>query len=369
MLILHLEIFWKNMKLLIINLIFLAAMCSCTSCNDDDFTHIECNGVYYWKTILELGHDDYRFMDRHHIDRIYLRMFDVTAENRSSFCTPFEAVVPNASMRMSSCNYKVTVDSLNSKLLVPVVYITVEALKAAKGCEGQLASRIVERVRRMCGYNDFIDVEGLQLDCDWTALTEKSFFALCDSARVQIAHKELQWSLSSTIRLHQLERKAPPVDYGVLMVYNTGNFSDPDAKNSIISIDDVEKYLSHLDDYPLHLDVAYPSYSWQLLFRKRQFMGLLNGVNVADTSRFATFGTSSHRALCDIIHKDIVIRKGDIVRTEKSVSDEVLSVKAAIERRISKRPHSNIIYHLDQQNLSKYTADEIDKIYSTDSNN
>ena len=153
------------------------------------------------------------------------------------------------------------------------------------------------------------------------------------------------------------------------MVYNTGNFRDPDAKNSIISIDDVEKYLSRLDDYPLHLDVAYPTYSWQLLFRKRQFMGLLNGVNVADTARFATFGTNGHIALCDIIHKNIVIRKGDIVRTEKSVYDEVLAVKTAIERRLTKRPHSNILYHLDQQNLSKYTDDEIAKIYSIDSNN
>ncbi|MDY2932449.1 MAG: hypothetical protein SOT90_10100, partial [Muribaculaceae bacterium] len=192
---------------------------------------------------------------------------------------------------------------------------------------------------------------------------------LCDSARGQIARKKLQWSLSSTIRLHQLARKAPPVDYGVLMVYNTGNFRDPDAKNSIISIDDVEKYLSRLDDYPLHLDVAYPTYSWQLLFRKRQFMGLLNGVNVADTARFATFGTNSHIALCDIIHKNIVIRKGDIVRTEKSVYEEVLAVKTAIERRLTKRPHSNILYHLDQQNLSKYTDDEIAKIYCIDSNN
>ena len=357
------------MKLLILNLIFLAAMCSCTSRNDGDFTHIESNGVYYWKTVLELSPDDYRFLNHHHVDRIYLRMFDVTAENGGSYCTTFEKVVPNASMRVQDGYDTGIVECFNSKRIVPVVYITIEALKTAKGCEGELASRIVERVRRMCSCYEFNNVEGLQLDCDWTVSTEKSFFTLCDSARVQIARKKLQWSLSSTIRLHQLARKAPPVDYGVLMVYNTGNFRDPDAKNSIISIDDVEKYLSRLDDYPLHLDVAYPTYLWQLLFRKRQFMGLLNGVNVADTARFATFGTNSHIALCDIIHKDIVIRKGDIVRTEKSVYDEVLAVKTAIERRLTKRPHSNILYHLDQQNLSKYTDDEIAKIYCIDSNN
>lgn len=162
------------MKLLILNLIFLAAMCSCTSCNNGDFTHIENNGVYYWKTVMELSPDDYRFMNRHHVGRIYLRMFDVTAEN-SSFCTTFEKVVPNASMRISDSYVRGTVEYLNSKRIVPVVYITIEALKAAKGREGELASRIVERVRRMCCYNEFINVEGLQLDCDWTVSTEKSF--------------------------------------------------------------------------------------------------------------------------------------------------------------------------------------------------
>ena len=350
-------------------LLFLAAMCSCSPHDGSDFNHIECNGVYYWKTVLELSPNDYNFMDRHKIYRIYLRMFDVTAESSSYTSSTFERVVPNASMRMSLNNYRVTIDSLNSMFIVPVVYITVDALKAAKGQEGELASHIVERVRRMCNYNDFIDVEGLQLDCDWTAATEQSFFALCDSARVQIAQKDLKWSLSSTIRLHQLARKAPPVDYGVLMVYNTGNFSDPNVRNSIIDIDDAEQYLDYLDDYQLHLDVAYPTYSWQLLFRNIKFLGLMNGVNVTDTTRFTKFGKNSHRALCDIVHNGKIIRKGDVVRTEKSTSSEVQAVKEAIERHLSGRKHCNIIFHFDQQNLSNYTANEIDKIYSTDSNN
>ena len=351
------------MRRLMMNLLLLAAMCLCLSCNDKDFKHMERNGVYYWKTVLELGPDDYDFMDRHGIGRIYLRMFDVTAENCVS-CTTFEKVAPNASLRVSPDDYRVT-DVLNSMLVVPVVYITLDALKAVKGNEGQLAGLIVERVRRMCSYNEWTDVEGLQLDCDWTASTEQSFFSLCDSARLQIAQKGLPWTLSSTIRLHQLARRVPPVDYGVLMVYNTGNFSDPDVQNSIISINDVQQYLGHLDSYPLHLDVAYPTYSWQLLFRKRQFLGLLNGVDVADTACFASLDKNSHRALCDVMHKGKIICKGDIVRTEESAPCEVWAVKEAIERRMSKQRHSNIIYHLDQQNLSKYTADEIDKLYST----
>ena len=150
------------------------------------------------------------------------------------------------------------------------------------------------------------------------------------------------------------------------MVYNTGNFNDPDARNSIIDIDDVDPYLSRLDDYPLHLDVAYPTYSWQLLFRQGRFIGLLNGVNVADTAHFVSAGTNCHRAICDVIYNNKVIRKGDVIRTEASTFDDVRIVKDAVERHLGRRRHSNILYHLDQQNLSKYSTDEIEKLYSTD---
>ena len=350
------------MKQLIL-IFILAAICSCRSGSDKEFTHEEGNGVYYWKTVLEFDTADYGFMSRHKVDRIYLRMFDVTSESNKAGM--FNAVVPNASVRILE-DYCETTEFLSEKRIVPVVYVTVEALKATKGEEGTLARLIVERVRRMCSYNEFANVEGLQLDCDWTTSTEQSFFALCDSTRSQIAQRSLLWSLSSTIRLHQLSRQAPPVDYGVLMVYNTGNFSDPDARNSIIDIDDVEPYLSRLDDYPLHLDVAYPTYSWQLLFDDRRFIGLLNGVNVDDTTHFVAEGKNVHRAICDVIYNDKVICMGDVVRTETSTFDEVIAVKDAIERRLAGRPHSNILYHLDQRNLSKYSSDEIDKLYSTD---
>ena len=351
------------MKQLIL-IFLLVAVCSCRSGGGREFAHEECNGVYYWKTVFDLDTADYAFLFGHKVGRIYLRMFDVTAE--VNIAETFDAVVPNASMRIPD-DCRGVVDYLSAKQqLVPVVYVTEDALKATAGQEGTLASLIVERVRRMCSYNEFVNVEGLQLDCDWTKTTEKSFFALCDSARSQIAQRSLQWSLSSTIRLHQLSRKAPPVDYGVLMVYNTGNFSDPDARNSIIDIDDVEPYLSRLDDYPLHLDVAYPTYSWQLLFDDRRFIGLLNGVNVDDTTHFVAEGKNVHRAICDVIYNDKVICMGDVVRTETSTFDEVIAVKDAIERRLVGRPHSNILYHLDQRNLLKYSSDEIDKLYSTD---
>ncbi|MDE6854182.1 MAG: hypothetical protein K2J38_03910 [Muribaculaceae bacterium] len=330
---------------------------------DAALKHSEKNSVYYWKTVLRLDSAERTFIRRHDIGRIYLRMFDVSVDELAPPDSP-DRVVPNASLRIDDRQYRMLSDSLSDIEFVPVVYITLDALKAMKDHEGLSASNIVTRVSNMCSYNGLNGVHELQLDCDWTSTTEHSFFSLCDSVRQSIDALGLPWRLSSTIRLHQLARKAPPVDRGVLMVYNTGNFNDPDAANSIIDASDVRPYIKHLADYPLHLDVAYPAYSWQLLFRKRQFIGLMSGVNVQDSAQFMRTGAGSYTARRDIPYNNRMIINGDMIRHESSDADDILAVKAMIEKRLSGRPHSVIIYHLDTDNLSKYSSDEINNILS-----
>lgn len=325
--------------------------------------HQELNSVYYWKTVFHLDDAEIAFLKKHAIGRVYLRMFDVSEDKY--VCSINDRAYPNASVKVDDEDYRFITDSLKDKEFVPVVYITLEALKAMNGHEGVLATNIVTRVRNMCEYNGLPNVCELQLDCDWTTSTEKSFFSLCDSVKLSIKKLGLSWRLSSTIRLHQLSRKAPPVDNGVLMVYNTGNFDDPDASNSIIDVKDIKPYLKHLHGYALHLDVAYPTYSWQLLFRKRHFIGLLNGLNTNDTTAFVKEGENVYRAKRDIPYNDRLIRKGDIVRHEKSEYTDIVSVKKMIDKALSGSERSNILYHLDSKNISNYTDNEIEQLLST----
>ncbi len=334
------------------------------SADDIRPAHKENNAVYYWKTSFSPDSLDRAFIREHNIGRIYLRMFDV-AEDAPYSPVAQERVVPNATVRISDKDYAYLKDSLSHIEFVPVVYITLEALKAMKGEEGELASAIVTRLDNMCVYNGLPGVEEMQLDCDWTESTESSFFALCDSVKRQIKQHGLEWRLSSTIRLHQLSRAVPPVDNGVLMVYNTGSFDNPDANNSIIDKADVEPYLCHLANYPLHLDVAYPTYSWQLLFRNRKFVGLLNGLDINDRDSFAPCGPNRFVAVRAVPYRDLVIHEGDVVRTEISDIGDINAVKNMIEDRMTDREHSNILYHLDSKNLSKYSDDEITSLYST----
>lgn len=324
--------------------------------------HKELNSVYYWKTVFLLDSADIEFIKRHDIGRIYLRMFDVSEDKYAA--TIEEATVPNASIRIDYPDNCLLKNSLSHIEFVPVVYVTLNALKAMNGHEGVLARNIVTRVRNMYEYNSIPNVNELQLDCDWTQSTEKSYFTLCDSVKQSIADLQLSWRLSSTIRLHQLSSNVPPVDNGVLMVYNTGSFNDPDAVNSIIDAKDVEPYLKHLSSYPLHLDVAYPTYSWQLLFRKRQFIGLLNGLNLTDTTQFSPRGGNAYIARRDIPYNDRLIFKSDIVRQETSEFEDISLIKYLIDRELPDCNHSNILYHLDSKNLSKYSDYEIDNILS-----
>lgn len=337
------------------------------SCQPADGTqsphHAEVNGVYYWKTVLTLDDDALDFMNRHGVRRVYLRLFDVTADHYADL--PEEKAVPNATVRVGRHEYRLLQDSLSQSEFVPVVYITLDALRAMAGQEALLATNIVTRARNMCQYNGLPNVSELQLDCDWTGTTEAAFFTLCDEVKRCIAEQELPWRLSSTIRLHQLARPVPPVDNGVLMVYNTGNFSDPDAANSIIDPDDVRPYLKHLPSYPLHLDVAYPTYAWQLLFSNRQFIGLTNGLELTDTTKFRRRSHNVFIAKSAMPHRNRIIRAGDMVRAETSAAADILTVKRAIDAALRGKPHSNIIYHLDPDNLSKYSYDEINGIFST----
>lgn len=358
---------YMKLKIIPFIVIVFLTLSGCNKTETSVFSHSETNSVYYWKTVLDLDSTDYDLIEDLDLGRIYLRMFDVDVD--TDLNSKEDRTIPVGTLRIPYGTYQDYQEKLKSVSFVPVVYITLNALKDSKGKEETLAKNIVERVKNMCSYNKVPNVEGLQLDCDWTETTEESFFKLCEKVRTNILKENLPWELSSTIRLHQLSRKAPPVDYGVLMVYNTGNFRDPDEKNSIISEENVKPYLKSFKDYPLHLDVAYPTYSWQLLFRKRQFMGLLNGIDLNDSTSFSRKSENQYMALKDIPYNGTTIFKGDIIKREDSNYEDIANIKNKIEHLLNEKAHSNILYHFDAENLNNYTYAQLKNILKNNQNN
>jgi hypothetical protein len=256
------------------------------------------NAVYYWRTDLRLDSTERAFMAQYHINKVYCRYFDVVMEESGE-------PKPNATISFS--------DTLPDSIeIIPTVYITEECMHETH--EG-LAEKIVKRIRQMNETNEISNVREIQIDCDYTSKSRKRYYQFLEEVRNY-------WgaTLSTTIRLHQLSMPVPPVDYGALMVYNTGDPRKSEERNPILDYRDVYPYLKHLDGYPLPLATAYPVFRW---------LRMVYGVRYEYTAE----------------------------------AEQVLRVKKAMEQERSDLSRLIITYHLDKDNIDRYKPDTYEEIY------
>ena len=261
------------------------------------------NAVYYWRTDLRLDSTERAFLQQHHIKKVYCRYFDVVMGDDGE-------PKPNATMTFS--------DTLPDGIeMVPTVYITEDCMhKPHKG----LAEKLVKRILQMNETNDIKGVREIQIDCDYTARSRQVYYDFLSEINSTLHHSPFTLHLSTTIRLHQLQMPAPPVDYGVLMLYNTGDPRRFMERNPVLDLRDVQPYLRYLADYPLPLSAAYPVYQW--------------------------------------------VRHIHGVRVEHTVdADDILRVKQAVENERPELRQTILTYHLDKENINRYDTKTYEKIY------
>ena len=259
------------------------------------------NSVYYWRTEWCLDSTERAFLKQYHINKVFCRYFDVMPDESGE-------PMPNATIAFTE---KVP----QGLELVPTVFITENCMHQRH--EG-LARKLVERIVQMDETNDIPKVQEIQIDCDYTGRSRQTYYDFLSEVRQEAEKHHLR--LSTTIRLHQLSMSAPPVDYGVLMLYNTGDPQKFQERNPILDLRDVQPYLRYLSDYPLPLAAAYPVFLWQ-----RDIYG---------------------------------------VRVEHVVEDSViLQVKAAVEKKRSALRHTILLYHLDHDNINRYNHETFESIY------
>ena len=273
----------------------LLALMSCSKQSDIE----KGNAVYYWRTDLRLDSTERAFLVQYDIKKVYCRYFDVVINDDD------EGPVPNATISFSTTFPK-------GIELVPTVYITENCMH--EWHEG-LAEKLVQRIRQMNETNDINGVSEIQIDCDYTAKSRRTYYRFLEAVK-----KAWGQQLSTTIRLHQLSMEAPPVDYGVLMVYNTGNPQNFTERNPILDFRDVTPYLRYLSDYSLPMATAYPVFSW---------LRTIQGVHITHTVE----------------------------------ADEILRVKQAIEQERPTLGNAIITYHLDKENINRYKQETYEKIY------
>lgn len=343
-------------------MILIVTYLSFTSCQDKiSCNSIEQNSIYYWRTTFYLSDSEKEFLREHNVRKIYMRFFDV---DRVYHAKNGEDVTPEATIRFD--------DTVPTGIeIVPTVYITTSAMEKMQTKEEEYAEKIYKRVKAICKRHNIVFRE-IQFDCDWTKGTRQPFFRLCEEMKQQLDSTQI---LSSTIRLHQLTQTPPPVDKGVLMVYNTGNLMDMTSENSIFSRKDIEPYLRDncLVEYPLALDVAYPTYGWSVVFRpgkdNHYFDRIMRRTDFSAYPDLKKIASNLYEAISEINFSedgtgwDKVYAKYRI-RVERPTAKEILEIKKMIDGQLKTKPHSNILYHLDESQLSHYSDNEISKIYS-----
>lgn len=238
------------------------------------------HGLYYWRTTLERSPN--HGMDSLDVQTLYLRLFDVVRDEGQPV-----GIKPSMTIRFSQD----ALDSLcrrcttSSMQIVPVVYISPDAITSRdEDRVMEMVQLILDRMDQVMEKNGLGKCSELQLDFDWAKSNQAVYFKLLRVAAKQLHDQGRK--LSTTIRLHQLALAAPPVDRGVLMLYNTGNVQDADETNSILSRKAVEPYLKYVEGYSLPLSLALPSYSWNVVFRGGEFAFLAPGLQLHDEALF-----------------------------------------------------------------------------------
>ncbi len=310
--------------------------------------------MYYWKTAFSPTPYERKRLADAGCRELYLRCFDVVREADGR-------VQPAGIVRGAP-------GSLGELRVVPVVYITQEALNATPEQEiPALAAKIDKLLNSL--FTGAKPPAEIQLDCDWTAANRDRYFSLLRELRLQPFFRDRR--LSCTIRLHQIKYQSrsgiPPADRGLLMCYNMGSLRKPGAHNSILNPELAEEYLRHLGDYPLPLDVALPLFDWCLLFRDGKLRGILRDLppeSVAASPLFRASGTNLYTCLADCSIGGYPLRGGDIVRTEKSEYRDVLRMARFAARNIRNDSLSVLLFHCDSLTLAKHPDDEPEAIYS-----
>ena len=277
-------------------------MISCGKQRYQDESLEQSNGVYYWRADLHLDSTERAFLKQHHINKVYCRYFDVVMSDDGT------EPKPNATIAFT--------DTLPAGIeLIPTVYITEDCMQKP---HKDLAEKLVKRIMQMNETNHIGNVHEIQIDCDYTSKSRATYYQFLETIKSQLS--TIHYQLSTTIRLHQLSMPVPPVDYGVLMVYNTGDPRKWQERNPILDYRDVYPYLNKLAQYQLPLAAAYPVYQW--------------------------------------------IRNIQNVRIEHTIeAAELLKVKKTLEKERPCLSKAVITYHLETDNINRYKTETYEEIY------
>lgn len=273
------------------------------SCKDQKTNVV--NGVYVWDTRSEYSYfneEEEQVVYQNQIKKIYCKLSDVVwDENEHAKPVDIKSFPRNSSGV-----------GLFAKF-IPCMFFTNEVmLKSDREELTYMADKIASRINKY-GVSEF------QVDCDWSEKSKDNYFFFLQRVKNQL---DSTIALSATIRLYQYKYPektgVPPVDRGMLMLYNFTSPSRFAEQNSIFDKLEAEKYLGG-DSYKLPLDFALPSFSWNLLYSsKNEFIGYVDEESAVKLkTKSATQDSVLFTIKKDTLINDFWYRSGQKLKVEK----------------------------------------------------
>ncbi len=282
------------------------------SCSRQKNTKTE-HSFYYWQTSFADTANVEAYLKKENINHFYIRFFDVDWDDNLYMPVPVAEIT----------GFKNMTPFLKSHF-TPVIFITNRCFQRMDDnwCDSvahkikNKITFITNRIRENSGSD--IQIDEIQIDCDWTDLTQKKYFSFLRTFKNLYPGK----IISATVRLYPYKyyRKTgvPPVDRGLLMCYNLTDIKDGDNVNSIFKLNNLKQYLVS-EKYPLPLDIALPVFGWYAWFSEGKFKGIIypdEKDSLTADKRFFSQKENNFLLIGDTVIGNNYLREGDVLRLE-----------------------------------------------------
>ncbi|MDQ8010903.1 MAG: hypothetical protein REI96_00540 [Flavobacterium nitrogenifigens] len=289
-------------------------------------------------------------LKENNVQKLYVRYFDIGLHPESNFPIP-----------ISPIRFE---ENLKGYIIVPVVFIQNKVMLQPNLDVNDLAQKTFGFIEQINSKNKIVSQE-IQIDCDWTLKSKENYLKF-----IEVFKKLSKKKLSATIRLHQVKyfkkTKIPNVDAGVLMYYNMGSIA-PDSLNSIYDQKVAERYLKSLKKYPLHLDFAFPIYSWGVHIRENKVIGLRSKMSSASLEKDSNFEKTSpifFRVKHSNYKNGVFYEENDLLKIEEIKPEDLKEMAEDLQGHLAEKPNEIIFYDLDEFNLNNYEKNIFKQIIS-----
>lgn len=305
---------------------------------------------YLWKQTASLSSNENILLKKLKVQCVYIKYFDVVVKNN--------LIVPDAIVKLDT-------SILQSRLqIIPVVYITQQAIN-----NSHVSDSLAEKIVKLCdliNQKNGIQINELQIDCDWTATNQHIYFTLLKNIQSQVGNSI---TISTTIRLHQIKYPnktgIPPAKKGMLMFYNMGDLKNIHSRNTIYNEEDAKKYITYLKKYPIKLDIALPIYSWAIQYRNNNVVKIHNRLHAtyfSDTTFFNKIDNNHLISKQSTLYKGMYYLKGDIIKIEGVNADLCNEAASLLSKHIPLHDRTIVFFDLDKNNTHHYTHETFYKI-------